>query len=151
MLEAVQGRKINVVKLSDVFDGREILHPELMALKLDSRVSPLDIGVYLYSVRAKTSKSRRYSVDVATVVPSRRKFILSFLEHHYVSDSSHKTIETDVKFLDRALNWCDENEHSKVFCNPVAARAAYVEYSNFLFQEILKPNGMAPLLSLIHI
>ncbi|WP_019334453.1 hypothetical protein [Pseudomonas syringae] len=145
MLETVQGRKVNVVRLADVFDGREILHPELIALKLDSRVSPLDIGVYLYAVRAKTSKSHRYSVDVASVIPSRRKFILSFLEHHYVSDSSHKSIETDVKFLDRALNWCDENEHSKVFCNPVAARAAYVEYSNFLFQEILKPDGMAPL------
>jgi hypothetical protein len=145
MLEAVQERKVNVVRLADVFDGREILHPELMALQLDHRVSPLDIGVYLYSVRAKTSKPGRYSVDVTSVVPSRRKFILSFLDNHYVSASTHKTIETDVKFLERAVNWCDENEHSKVFCNPVAAREAYVEYSNFLFQEILKPNGMAPL------
>ncbi|MGF6398406.1 hypothetical protein ABH905_002072 [Pseudomonas frederiksbergensis] len=145
MLDASQVRKVNVVRLPDIADQREILHPELMALKLDHRVSPLDVGIYAYSVRAKTSKPNKYLVDVRSVVPSRRKLILTFLENHYVSNSSHKSIETDIKFLDRAVNWCDENGHSEVFCNPVAARAAYVEYSNFLFQEILKPNGMAPL------
>ncbi|MCF5802868.1 hypothetical protein ALQ80_100838 [Pseudomonas coronafaciens pv. oryzae] len=145
MLDASQVRKLHVVRLPEIADQREILHPELMALNLDHRVSPLDVGIYVYSVRAKTDKPRKYLVDVKSVVPSRRKMLLAFLEKHYVSNSSHKSIETDFKYLDRAVNWCDENGHSAVFCNPAAARAAYVEYSNFLFQEILKPNGMAPL------
>ncbi|MFO7072002.1 hypothetical protein P3E18_17295, partial [Pseudomonas aeruginosa] len=145
MLDVSSLRKIHIARLPDIVDQREILHPELMALQLDHRVSPIDIGVYAYSVREKTNKPGKYLVDVNSVVPSRRKLILAFLDNHYVSNSSPRTIETDIKFLDRAVNWCDENGHSEVYCNPVAARAAYLEYSNFLFQEVLKPDGMSPI------
>jgi hypothetical protein len=145
MLNVSQARKVYVIRLSEVADQKEILHPELLALALDHRVSPLDVGVYAYSVRTQSTRQGKYLVDPGSVIPSRRKLILGLLEAWYVAGTSHKTIETNFQFLGSALNWCDVNGHSDVFCNPEAARSAYMEYSNFIYQEILKPNGMAPL------
>lgn len=46
-------RKIHAIDLSYVGQEHEILHPESLALSLSNRVSALDIGVFVYSVREK--------------------------------------------------------------------------------------------------
>lgn len=137
-------RKLHVMQMYDIAKQDEILHPELLALKLDHRVSPLDIGLIAYSVRSKSSKQAKYIIDSSSVVPSRRKLIIALLDGYCVGAYSHKSVETDIKYLTYALDWCDGAGHSELYCSPEKARSAYMEYCNFLYQEVLKPGGMAP-------
>ncbi|WP_244185552.1 hypothetical protein [Ectopseudomonas oleovorans] len=139
-------RKVQVVELSYMEAHDEILHPEFLALKLSTRVSPLDIGVYAYAVRVKVSaRSGSYLVDESSLIPSRRKMIVSLLDKFWLSGVGHGSIETDIKNFDYAIGWCDANGHGRIFCDSESARIAYMDFSNHLYQEVLKDNGMAPL------
>ncbi|WP_256593305.1 hypothetical protein [Pseudomonas sp. GP01-A14] len=124
----------------------DILHPEFLALKLSHRVSPFDIGVCAYTVRGRIDKlTGGYSVNPDSLINSRKNLIVALLDGYYVRGLTHKSIETDFKYVDYGIAWCDANGHSDVYCNPEAARVSYLDYTNYLFQEVLKPAGMAPL------
>lgn len=132
--------------MSHMGNQADILHPELLVLKLSHRVSPFDVGVCAYNVRGRVDKlTGGYSVNPDSLVNSRKKLVVALLDGYYVRGLTHKSIETDFKYVDYGITWCDANGHSDVFCNPEAARVSYLDYTNYLFQEILKPAGMAPL------
>jgi hypothetical protein len=142
----LKDREINVIDLSYMGNHADILHPEFLALKLSHRVSPFDVGAFAYAVRGKVGKfSGVYSVDPESLVASRRNLIVALLDSYYVKGLGHKSIETDFKYFDYGVSWCDENGHVDVFCSPEAARLSYLDYTNYLFQEILQPAGMSPL------
>lgn len=146
MTGELQSRRIQVVELFYMGENDEILHPELLALKLSTRVSPLDIGVYAYSARVKIgARGGSYWVDENSLMPSRKKLIISLLDKFWLSGVGHSSIETDIKNFDYAIGWCDANGHGDIFCDPEAARVAYMDFSNHLYQEVLKIDGMAPL------
>lgn len=134
--------KTYAIDLSYMGQQEYISNPEQIALRLDFRVSPLEVGVLAYSVRQRIRGG--YLVDVESLVPSRRKALIALLDHYYVQGSSHKTVNLEFKALEYALDWCDSNGMSDVLCNPDSARLGYMGFSNFLFQEILGPNEMAP-------
>lgn len=140
-------RELQVIDLSYMGNQADILHPELLALKLAHRVSPFDVSVCAYTVRGRVrvGKHGGYTVDPKSLVPSRKNLIVALLDGYYTRGLTSKSIETDFKYVDYGILWCDANGHSDVFCNPDAARVTYLDYTNFLFQEILKPNGIAPL------
>ncbi|PRW84825.1 hypothetical protein C7A11_25085 [Pseudomonas simiae] len=142
MQSNLKARKTYAVSLSYVGEQDNILRPELLALKLKHRVNPLDIGVCAYSIREKIN--RGYRIDPDSVVPSRRKFLVALMERYSLQGGSHRTIETNFKYIEMALDWCDLNACSEVLCNPESARTAYMGYSNHIFQKILV-EGMAPL------
>lgn len=146
MVNNLKAREIQVIDLSYMGNQADILHPEFLALKLTHRVSPFDIGVCAYTVRGKVSKlTGGVSVDPDSLVASRRNLIIALLDSYYVKGLGHKSIETDFKYVYYGIIWCDANGHSDVFCNPESARLSYFDYTNYLFQAILKPGGMAPL------
>ncbi len=137
-------RKIHTIDLSYVGQGHEILHPELLALSLSHRVSALDIGVFAYSIRGKV-RSAEYWVDEVTLIPSRRKMIIAWLDKMWVSGAKGNSIETDVKNFEYVINWCDEHGCADVMCTPEGAQRAYMTLTSYLYQEIA--NGRASPLS----
>lgn len=137
-------RKIHVVDLSFIGQEHEILHPERLALSLSHRPSPVDIGVYAYSVRGKLKRAE-YWIDESSLVPSRRKMIIAWLDKMWVSGMQGNSIETDIKNFEYAINWCDEYGYSDVMCAPESARHAYMMFTSYLYQEI--SNGKAKPLS----
>ncbi|PMU25279.1 hypothetical protein C1X89_11280 [Pseudomonas sp. GP01-A8] len=146
MSNNIKARGIQVIDLSHMGNQADILHPEFLALKLSHRVSPFDIGVCAYTVRGRIDKlTGGYSVNPDSLINSRKNLIVALLDGYYVRGLTHKSIETDFKYVDYGIAWCDANGHSDVYCNPEAARVSYLDYTNYLFQEVLKPAGMAPL------
>lgn len=146
MVSSIKAREIQAIELSYIGNQADILHPELLALKLSHRVSPLDVGVCAYTVRGRVDRlTGGYSVNSDSLITSRKNFIVALLDGYYVRGLTHKSIETDFKYVDYSIIWCDANGHNDVFCNPEAARLSYLDYTNYLFQEILKPAGMSPL------
>lgn len=128
-------RKIHTVDLSYIGQEHEILHPERLALLLSHRVSALDIGVYAYSVREKI-RGAGYWVDENSLIPSRRKMIIAWLDKMWVSGTKGNSLETDVKNFEYAINWCDEYGHSDVMCTAEGAQLAYMAFTSHLYQEI---------------
>lgn len=128
-------RKIHAINLSDLGDGHEILHPERLALLLSHRASPLDVGVYAYSIRGKV-RPVDYWADEKSLIPSRRKMIVAWLDKMWASGMQDNSIETDVKNFEYAINWCDEQGYEDVMCTPEGARRAYMMFTSFLYQEI---------------
>ncbi|KOX99882.1 hypothetical protein [Pseudomonas nunensis] len=146
MVSNIKAREIQAIELSYIGNQTDILHPELLALKLSHRVSPLDVGVCAYTVRGRVDRlTGGYSVNSDSLINSRKNFIVALLDGYYVRGLGNKSIETDFKYVDYSIIWCDANGHNDVFCNPEAARLSYLDYTNYLFQEILKPAGMSPL------
>lgn len=137
-------RKVHSVELSYVGQEHEILHPERLALSLSHRKSPVDIGVYAYAIRGKV-RPVGYWVDESSLIPSRRKMIVAWLDKMWVSGAQGNSIETDVKNFEYAINWCDENGCGDLMCTPEAAQRAYMEFTSYLYQEI--SNGRASPLS----
>ena len=123
-----------------------ILSPQSLALKLSNRVIPLDVGVFVYSVRGRLDPRKgTYWIDENSLVESRKKLIISLLDTFYTSGASEGAINTDIKNFEYALNWCDANKCVDIFCDPDSARLGLMEFTNHLFQEIHKPNGASPL------
>lgn len=146
MTVELKARDIHVIELSAMGRDHSILSPQLLALNLLTRKMPLDVGVFAYSVRGRLNpRQGTYWVDEDSLVQSRKKLIISLLDNFYVSGAGHGSINTDIKHFEYALNWCDANGCVDVFCNPQSARVAYLNFSNHLFQEVLKPDGDAPL------
>lgn len=146
MSNNIKAREIQVVDLSHMGSQADVLHPELLALKLSHRVSPFDVGVCAYTVRERVGKLHGgYLVNPDSLINSRKNLIVALLDGYYIRGLSHRSLETDFKYVDYGITWCDANGHSDVFCNPEAARVAYLTYTSYLYQEILKPKGMAPL------
>lgn len=137
-------RQVHSVDLSYVGQEHEILHPEKLALSLSHRKSPLDIGVYAYSIRGKV-KPVGYWADESSLIPSRRKMIVAWLDKMWVSGAKGNSIETDIKNFEYAINWCDEYGCVDVMCTPEGAQRAYMEFTSYLYQEIA--NGRASPLS----
>ena len=146
MMKDLKARNIHVIDLSDMGQDHSILSPQLLALNLAKRTTPLDVGVFAFSVRGRLDPRKgTYWVDESSLVPSRKKLIIALLDSFYTSGASHGSINTDIKNFEYAVNWCDANECVDVFCNPESARVGYLKFSNHLFQEVLKPDGDAPL------
>lgn len=144
--QELKARSINLVELSFMGGDHAILFPQSLALKLDSRVHPLDVGVFAFSVRGRfDARKGTYWIDENSLVPSRKKLIISLLDDFYTSGAGHPTINTDIKNFEYAVNWCDANECVDLFCSPESARLGYMKFSNHLYQEILKPDGDSPL------
>jgi len=142
----LKARDIHVIKVSEMGQDHSILSPQMIALDLPQRKFPLDVGVFAFSVRGRLDPRKgTYWVDDHSLVPSRKRFIIAFLDSFYTSGASPGSINTDIKNFESAINWCDDNECVGVFCDPESARVAYLKYSNHLFQEVLKPDGPAPL------
>lgn len=135
-------RKINAVELFHVAQQKHILHPESLALKLKHRANPLDVGGLAYSKRKKVKGF--FWVDKTSIVPSRRGFLIALLDRHSVQGSSDRSINTEFKIVEYALDWCDSNGFSDVLCSAEAARASYVSYTNHLFQSVLGADGLKP-------
>lgn len=135
-------RNINAIDLSWITQQEHTLHPELLALNLAHRANPLDIGGIAYSKRKKVKGF--YLVDKSTVLPSRRAFIVALLDRYCVQGSSHKSINTEFKLIEYALDWCDSNDFSDVFCNADSAREAYLAYTNHLFGRVLGAEKLGP-------
>lgn len=141
----LKARDIHVIELSEMGRDLSILSPQMLALKLQNRASPLDVGVFAFSVRGRLGGQKgTYWVDESSLIPSRKKLVISMLDSFYISGVSHSTINVVINHFAYALNWCDANECVDVFCSPESARVAYFKFSNHLFQEILKPNGATP-------
>lgn len=146
IFKELKARRIHVVDLSFVGKVGAVLNPELIALKLESRVHPLDVGVFAFSVRGRLDPRKgTYWVDENSLVPSRKRMIVALLDKFWLSGRSAGSINTDIKHLEYGLNWCDANGYSDIFCSAESARLAFMQFSNHLFQEILRPNGDAPL------
>ncbi|WP_342248173.1 hypothetical protein [Pseudomonas sp. OTU2001] len=128
-------RKIHIVDLSYVGQEHEILHPERLALSLSNRVSALDIGVFVYSVREKI-RGAGYWVDESSLISSRRKMLVAWLDKMWSSGTKGNSIETDVKNFEYAINWCDGYDHRDVMCTPEGAQRAYMAFTSYLYQEI---------------
>lgn len=142
----LKARDIHLIEISFMSGESEPLHPQLLALKLENRVYPLDIGVFAFSVRGRhDARKGTYWVDENSLVSSRKNLIVALLDDYYVSGTTHASINTDIKNFEYGVNWCDANDCSDVFCSPEAARLSYLKFTNHLNQEILKENGASPL------
>jgi hypothetical protein len=135
-------RAINVIDLSSVVQQEHTLHPELLALKLAHRVNPLDVGGIVYSRRKKVKNF--YLVDTSSVLSTRRTFLISLLDKFCVLGSSDRSIHTEFKLIEYALEWCDSNGFCDVLCDADCAREAFVTYTNYLFEKVLGAEKLSP-------
>lgn len=141
-----KARDIHVIELSDMGRDHSILSPQMLALNLPKRATPLDVGVFAFSVRGRLdSRKGTYWVDENSLVPSRKKLIIALLDFFYISGARPGSINTAIKNFEYGVSWCDANGCVDVFCDPQSARTAYFKYSNHLFQNILSSNGGTPL------
>lgn len=138
-VQELSARNINLVELSFMGGDHAILSPQSLALKLDCRVYPLDVGVFAYSIRGRfDARKGTYWIDESSLVSSRKKLIISLLDDFYVSGAGHPTINTDIKNFEYAVNWCDANDCVDIFCSPESARLGYMKFTNYLYEEVLK-------------
>lgn len=145
MIKDLKAREIHVINLSEMGQDCAILSPQLLALRLSGRKSPLDVGVIAFSVRGRFEALKgTYWIDEGSLVPSRKKLIISYLDSVYASGVTDNTIDIDFKHVEYAVNWCDANGCVDVFCSPESAKTAYLSFSNHLFQQVLKPDGHSP-------
>lgn len=145
MAKDLKAREIHVIDLSEMGQDHAILSPQLLALRLSNRKSPLDVGVIAFSVRGRFETLKgTYWIDEGSLVPSRKKLIISYLDSVYASGVTDNTIDIDFKHFEYVVNWCDANDCVDVFCSPESAKVAYLNFSNHMFQQVLKPGGLSP-------
>ena len=58
MIKDLKARDIHVIDLSEMGQDYAIMSPQLLALRLSGRKSPLDVGVIAFSVRGRFEARR---------------------------------------------------------------------------------------------
>ncbi|MGO2451483.1 MULTISPECIES: hypothetical protein [Pseudomonas] len=138
-VEMVQ-RDTDIITLEQI--GTEFLRPERLRLQLaeaGGRKSPLDIGSFAYCKRGKTAgldSDKGIPVIESSLVKSRRKLIINLLDSFLGFRGT--TVLLRFRLFEGVVNWLNENGYMEVFSDPDHASSAYVGYTDYLNELLLK-------------
>jgi hypothetical protein len=135
------------VKISDLNNHFE--NPEKICLELpESGYSGVfDIGIIAYSIRNYNAKNStaglQQPVCIASLQPARQVFLTTLFDHISTKSWRNTSVLGFIKEIRLLLNWTDSNNHTNLFDSEKLYRAAYFDFSNYMYDQVqhnkLKP------------
>lgn len=138
-------RETHVVARSSLDSCVDFVHPESIRVSVPNvRRRPLDIGSFVYSRRSKSESDHGRAVDLGSIIPGRRSLVRAILDRMYIYGRSERTLITDYWNYKSAIDWCDAEGFTEVFCSPSKARESYWRYTEYLRGKVLTEKSLRP-------
>lgn len=151
--EKFSTRRFIIVHRADL--SNEIIKPEsvLLQLKASGNAKPIDIGSWCYTKRLKrvTGWNTNLRVQTLPVVlrsfrKDRRELVARFLDWVAVCGLRDDSVNSELQYMTRALDWADTNNHSEFLTNEESAVAAFRDYTDSLAHKMhienVSPNSL---------
>lgn len=117
------------------------LHPERCVIKVGNR--SFDLGAFCYirrSSRARAGNCKPLPVDQDSFVATRREPLRRLIEQFSLQCKSSGlrsvTIATNVHYVVKFANWCDQTDHAGLFGTVENARQAFRDYVTHLRHRV---------------